>query len=171
MLLERMDFFYLGALISGRMAKNLSLNLGSNRLRTRGSCFLVVTAFHLVGHYFGVLRPLYSNDPMLCSTCLEIRSFAIGAFTPITIGTTLSVLANLSTCILEKSFRLPPFKITSHAEWRTFFVKYAFKGMSRTHFLFYPIMNGFFSSMIFLGQNYHWNTYLKQHMDLSERKQ
>lgn len=58
-------------------ATNLTLNLTSSTLAT---------------YYYVVLRPLFSDDPMLCSTCLEIRSLDIGNFTPLMNGSLASVI-------------------------------------------------------------------------------
>jgi hypothetical protein len=161
---------YLGGIITHRMARNLSLHVTLSTLPTSGACFFVVTVSHLSAYYYLVLRPMFSNDPMVCSTCLEIRSFALGSFVPVTMGTSVAVLANLSACLLNKTIRLPQFKIQAYPEWIHFFRKHAFKGMSRRYFVAYPILNGFLASMIFLGQNYYWRNDLQHRLDLLEQQ-
>ena len=161
---------YLGGAIARRMARNLSLHVTLSTLPTSGACFFVVTLTHLSAYYYLVLHPMFSNDPMLCSTCLEIRSFALGSFVPVTMGTSIAVLANLSTCLLNKTIRLPRFNIQSYPEWRHFFRKHAFKGMSRRYFVAYPIINGFLASMIYLGQDYYWRNDLQHRLDLLEKQ-
>ncbi|CAF0832594.1 unnamed protein product [Rotaria sp. Silwood1] len=160
----------LGGMITRRMARNLLLHLSSSTLPASATCFLVVTLTHLSSYYFLVLRPLFSNDPMLCTTCLEIRSFVLGSFLPITMGTSLALTANLSTCLLNKTIRLPQFQIQAYPEWIRFFRKHAFKGMSRRHFFAYPLINGFLTSMIFLGQNYYWKNNLQYRLDTLEKQ-
>ena len=157
-------------MIAHRMAHNLSLHITLNIFPTIGSCFLVATGSQLLAHYYLILRPMLSNDPMLCSTCLEIRSFAMGSFIPVTIGTSIAVLANLSHCLLHTTIHLPQFHIKAYPEWIHFFRKHAFKGMYRRHFLLYPLVNGFLASMIFLGQDYYWKNYLQHRLDLLEKQ-
>jgi hypothetical protein len=152
------------------MARNLSLHVTLSTLPTSGACFLVVTISHLSAYYYLVLQPMFSNDPMICQTCLEIRSFAIGTFMPITMGTSIAVLANLSASLLNKTLHLPPFHIKAYPEWRQFFRKHAFKGMSRRYFVALPIINGFLASMIFLGQNHYWKTNLQPRLELLEKQ-
>jgi len=161
---------FLGGMITRRMARNLSLHVTLSTLPASGACFFVVTISHLSAYYYLVLRRMFSNDPMLCSTCLEIRSFALGSFIPVTMGTSIAVLANLSACLLNKTIRLPQFNIRAYPEWKHFFRKHAFKGMSRRYFVAYPIINGFLASMIFLGQNYYWRNYLQQRLVLLENQ-
>ncbi|CAF0843615.1 unnamed protein product [Rotaria sordida] len=161
---------FIGSMITHRMARNLLLHLSSSTIPASGTCFLVVTVTYLSSYYFFVLRPMFSNDPMICTTCLEIRSFAMGSFIPLTMGTSLAVVANLSTCLLNKTIRLPQFQIRQYPEWIRFFRKHAFKGMSRRHFFAYPIINGFLTSMIFLGQNYYWKNNLQYRLDTLEKQ-
>jgi hypothetical protein len=151
-------------MITRQMARNLSLHVTLSILPSSGACLLVVTVSHLAAYYYSVLQPMFSNDPMLCSTCLEIRSFAIGSFIPVVMGTSVAVLSNLSACLLNKTIRLPQFNIQAYPEWKLFFRKHAFKGMSRRYFVAYPLMSGFLSSMIFLGQNYYWRNNLQQRL-------
>jgi hypothetical protein len=157
-------------MITRQMARNLSLHVTLSTLPTSGACFFVVTVSHLSAYYYFVLRPLFSNDPMLCSTCLEIRSFAIGSFIPTTMGTSIAILANLSAILLNKTIRLPQFHIRAYPEWKYFFRKHAFKGMSRRYFVAYPLITGFLASMMFLGQNYYWKNYLQQRLDTLENQ-
>ncbi len=152
------------------MARNLSLHVTLSTLPTAGACFFVVTMSHLSAYYYLVLRPMFSNDPMLCPTCLEIRSFAMGSFIPTVMGTSIAVLANLSACLLNKTIHLPQFNIQAYPEWKHFFRKHAFKGMSRRYFVAYPLINGFLASMIFLGQNYYWRKTLQQRLELLENQ-
>jgi len=157
-------------MITRQMARNLSLHVTLSTLPSSGACLLVVTVSHLSTYYYSVLRPMFSNDPMLCSTCLEIRSFTIGSFIPVLMGTSNTVLANLSACLLNKTLHLPQFNIQAYPEWKLFFRKHAFKGMSRRYFVAYPLMSGFLSSMIFLGQNYYWRNNLQQRLDELEKQ-
>ncbi|CAF4030747.1 unnamed protein product, partial [Rotaria sp. Silwood2] len=157
-------------MITRRMAQNLLLHLSASTFPASATCFLVVALTHLSSYYFLVLRPLFSNDPMLCTTCLEIRSFALASFIPITMGTSLALTANLSTCLLNKTIRLPQFQIQAYPEWIRFFRKHAFKGMSRRHFFAYPLINGFLASMIFLGQNYYWKNILQYRLGTLEKQ-
>jgi len=152
------------------MARNLSLHVTLSTLPSSGACFLVVTVSHLSAYYYSVLRPMFSNDPMLCSTCLEIRSSAIGSFIPVVMGTSIAVLSNLSACLLNKTLHLPRFNLQAYPEWKHFFRKHAFKGMSRRYFVAYPLMSGFLSSMIFLGQNYYWRNHLQKRLDEVEKQ-
>lgn len=98
---------------------------------------------------------------MVCPTCLEIRSFTIGTAFPVLLGTSASILGNLSTVINYKVLRLPPFTLSAYKEWLYFFERHAFKGMAHRHFLFYPLLNGFFTSLAFAGQSYYWHHYLR----------
>lgn len=166
----RIFFLNLAGLITRRMAANLTLNLTSSTLPSSGASFFVATLTHLAAYYYSVLRPLYSDDPMLCPTCLEIRAFTIGSFTPLIMGTTTAVLGNLSTVILNKTLRLPEFHIRAYRDWQYFFQKHAFKGMAQRHYFIYPLMNGFLASMILLGQSYYWNNGLRQHLDSLEQQ-
>jgi hypothetical protein len=159
------SYLYLGGAITSRMARNLSLTITLSTRPTSAACFLVVTVTHLSTYYYLVLRPMFSKDPMICSTCLEIRSFAIGSFAPLIMGTNIAVLANLSSCLLNKTLRLPQFHIRAYSDWIQFFRQHAFKGMSRRYFVAYPILNGFLASMIFLGQDYYSRNYLQQRLD------
>lgn len=152
------------------MARNLLLHLSASTLPASGACFLVCSLSHLTSYYFLVLQPVFSNDPMLCPTCLEIRTFTIGTFVPLTMGTAISIAANLSTCLLNKTIRLPEFQIRAYPQWMEFFRKHAFKGMSRRHFLAYPLMNGFLASMIFLGQHYYWKNNLQYRLDTLDKE-
>ncbi|CAF3878324.1 unnamed protein product, partial [Adineta steineri] len=161
---------FLGGLITHRMARNLSLNITASSRPATGACFLVVTVAHLSAYYYTVLQPMFSGDPRLCTTCLEIRSFALGTFLPITMGATTAVLLNLSSCLLNKTLHLPQFNIRAYPEWRQFFRQHAFKGMAHRHFFAYPLINGFLASMVFLGQHYYWKNYLQQQLEtLSEQ--
>ncbi|UJR27837.1 hypothetical protein I4U23_009103 [Adineta vaga] len=155
---------FLGGTISSRMAQNLALNVSLSVRPTSAACFFAVTVAHLATYYYGVLRPMFSDDPTLCPTCLEIRTFAIGSFIPVTLGTSMAVFANLSSCLLNKTIRLPQFNIRAYPEWREFFRRHAFKGMAHRYFVAYPLINGFLASMVFLGQNYYWRSYLRQHL-------
>ena len=155
---------HLGGLITHRMARNLLIHLSSNILGPSGACFLSVAAAHLALYYMTVMRPMCSNDPMLCSTCLEIRAFTIGSVTPVVLGTSIAVVANLSTCLLNKTIRLPEFRVQAYPEWARFFEKHAFKGMRTRHFVAFPLISGFLSSVVFLGQTYYWRTYLNQRL-------
>ena len=152
------------------MARNLALNLTLSTYPSSGASFFVATLTHLVTYYYSVLRPLYSDDPMLCPTCLEIRAFTIGSFTPVIMGTTTGVLANLSSVLLNRTLRLPEFHIRAYPDWKLFFEKHAFKGMAARHFFAYPLMNGFLASVILLGQNYHWNNGLRERLDTLEQQ-
>jgi hypothetical protein len=152
------------------MARNLSLHVTLSILPSISAGLFVVTASHLSAYYYSVLRPMFSNDPMLCSTCLEIRSFTIGSFIPVVMGTSIAVLSNLSACLLNKTLHLPQFNLRAYPEWKLFFRKHAFKGMSRRYFVAYPLMSGFLSSMIFLGQNYYWRNNLQQRLDELEKQ-
>jgi hypothetical protein len=157
-------------MITRRMARNLSLHVTLRTLPTSGACFFVVTVSHLSAYYYLVLRSMFSDNPMLCSTCLEIRSFAIGSLIPLVMGTGIAVSANLSACLLNKTLRLPRFNIQAYPEWKHFFRKHAFKGMSRNYFFAYPILTGFLTSMIFIGQNYYWRNNLRHRFDLLEKQ-
>lgn len=152
------------------MARNLSLHVTLSTLPTSGACFVVVSLSHLAAYYYLVLRPMFSGDPMLCSTCLEIRSFALGSFIPVTMGSAVAVLSNLSACLMNKTLRLPQFNLRAYPEWERFFRRHAFKGMSRRYFVVYPMLTGFMSSMVFLGQNYAWRNHLRQRLDLLEKQ-
>lgn len=152
------------------MATNLSLSLTSNLFGTVGGPWFITTSTHLIAYYFGVLRQLCSDDPLLCPTCLEIRSFAIGSLVPVVVGTTAATLSNLSTIVLRKTIHLPPFHIKAYREWQHLFQKYAFKGMAHRHFLFYPLLNGFLTSMIFFGHNYIWQDNFRDRVLSLERK-
>lgn len=150
------------------MARNLSLHVTLSILPTAGASFFIVTLSHLSAYYYLVLRPMFSNDPMLCTTCLEIRSFTLGTFSPLVIGTSGAVLANLSSCLINKTIRLPEFHIRAYSEWKRFFERHAFKGMSRRYFVAYPLISGFVSSAVFLVQDYYWRNQLRQRLDLVE---
>ncbi len=152
------------------MARNLSLHVTLSTLPTSGACFILLTISHLSAYYYLVLRPMFSDDPMLCSTCLEIRSFTLGSAIPLAMGTSVAVLANLSACLMNKTLRLPRFNIQAYPEWKYFFRKHAFKGMSRRYFVAYPLLNGFLASMIFLGQHYYWRNDLRPRFDLLEKQ-
>lgn len=152
------------------MARNLSLHVTLSTLPTSGACFFIVTISHLSAYYFLVLRPMFSNDPLLCPTCLEIRSFAMSTFFPTVMGTSVAVVANLSACLINKAIRLPRFNIQAYPEWKHFFQKHAFKGMSRRYFVAYPLLNGFLASMVFLGQNYYWKNNLQYRLETLEKQ-
>lgn len=160
----------LGGAIARRIARNLSLHVTLSTLPTAGASFFVVTLCHLSAYYYLVLVPMFSSDPMLCSTCLEIRSFTLGSCIPLVIGTTSGVLANLSACLINKTIRLPQFNLQAYPEWNRFFRQHVFKRMSRRYFVAYPLLNGFLSSMIFLGQDYSWRNKLQQRLDLLEKQ-
>ena len=160
----------LGGAITRRMARNLSLHVTLSTLPTAGASFFIVTLSHLSAYYYLVLGPMFSNDPMLCPTCLEIRSFTLGSFLPLILGTSSAVLANLSACLINKTIRLPRFNLRAYPEWKHFFRQHAFKKMSRRYFVVYPLFNGFLSSMIFLGQDYYCRNQLKQRLDLLEKQ-
>lgn len=157
-------------MIAHRMARNLSLHVTLSTLPTSGACFFVVTLSHLSSYYYLVLQPMFSNDPYLCPTCLEIRSFTIASFIPTIMGTSIAVLANLSACLLNKTIRLPEFRVQAYPEWKRFFQKHAFKGMSKRYFVAYPLINGFLASMVFLGQNYYWKTNLQYRLEKLEKE-
>ncbi|CAF3133329.1 unnamed protein product [Rotaria socialis] len=161
---------FLGGMITRRVARNLLLHLSSSTLPASGACLLVCSVTHLTSYYYSVLRPMLSNDPMLCSTCLEIRAFALGSFIPLTFGTSIAVLSNFSTCLINKTIRLPQFQIQAYPEWIRFFRKHAFKGMSRGHFFAFPLINGFLASMIFMGQNYYWKNNLQYRLATLEKE-
>ena len=160
----------LGGAITRRMARNLSLHVTLSTLPASGACFFVVTISHLSAYYYLVLRRMYSDDPMLCSTCMEIRSFTLGSFIPLAMGTSIAVLANLSACLINKTLHLPRFNIQAYPEWKHFFQRHAFKGMSRRYFVAYPLASGFLASMIFLGQNYYWRSNLRSRLELLEKQ-
>lgn len=152
------------------MARNLSLHVTLSTLPTAGASFFIVTLSHLSAYYYLVLRPMFSNDPMLCTTCLEIRSFTLGTFAPLVIGTSGAVLANLSACLLNKTIRLPQFNIQAYPEWKRFFQRHAFKGMSRRYFVAYPLISGFVSSAVFLVQDYYWRNELRPRLEVIEKQ-
>ena len=164
------SFPFLGGAITHRMGTNLSMKLTSGVFASSGACFLAVTVTHLVAYYTSVLRPLYSDDPMLCPTCLQIRSFAIAAATPIAMETPMAVLANLSSVILNKTLRVPPFQINAYPEWYELFRRHAFRGMSTRYFFAYPLFNGFWASLIFTGQSYFWNHTLRPKLVCQEKQ-
>lgn len=147
------------------MARNLALDTSFSIRPASGACFFAVTGAHLAAYYYGVLRPMFSDDPTLCPTCLEIRSFAIGTFIPMTVGTAIALCANLSSCLLNKTIHLPQFNLRALPEWQYFLRKHAFKGMSRRHFVAYPLINGFVASMVFLGQHYYWRSELRPRIE------
>lgn len=157
-------------MITNRMAHNLLLHLSINTLPTTGAAFLVVSISHLSAYYYFVLRPLLSDDPMVCSTCLEIRSFTLASFIPVVMGTGIAVTSNLSACLVNRTIHLPQFKIEAYPEWIRFLRQHAFKGMSRRHYAAYPLISGFLASMIFLGQNYYWKNNLRHRLDSLEQQ-
>lgn len=163
-------FPFLGGAITRRVGTNLSLNLTSSILTSSGSCFLVVTVTHLMAYYYSVLRPLYSGDPFICPTCLEIRAFTLASVTPVLMGTPIAVLTNLSSALLNKSIRLPPFDINAYQQWHEFFRRHAFKGMATKYFFAYPLFNGLWASIILYGQSYFWNHTLKHQLVYSEKQ-
>jgi len=152
------------------MARNLSIHRTLSPIPTSGVCFLVVALTHLTSYCYLVLRPMMSDDPMLCSTCLEIRTFALASFVPPVMGTTIALLANLSTCLIHKIITLPKFNIQAYPEWKLLFKRHAFKGMARRYYGAYPLINGFIASMVFLGQNYYWNNHFRKHLQSIEKE-
>ncbi|CAF2078785.1 unnamed protein product [Rotaria magnacalcarata] len=161
---------FLGGMITRRVARNLLLHLSSSTLPASGACLLACSATYVTSYYYFVLQPMFSNDPMLCPTCLEIRTFALGSFIPITFGTSIAILSNFSTCLINKTIRLPQFQVQAYPEWIRFFRKHVFKGMSRGHFFAYPLINGFLASMIFMGQHYYWKTNLQYRLATLEKE-
>ncbi|CAF0823629.1 unnamed protein product [Adineta ricciae] len=161
---------FVAGMISNRIGRNLCLNLTTTVRPASGAAFFTVTFAHLSAYYMGVLRPMVSDDPALCPTCLEIRAFATGSLIPIALGTGIGVCGNLSSCILNKSIRLPQFNLRAYPEWREFFTRHVFKGMAHRHFFLYPLLNGFMSSLVLLGQSYYWRSYLRQYLDSINEK-
>ena len=152
------------------MARNLSLHITLSTLPTSGTCFLLLAVSHLSAYYFLVLQPMFSDDPMLCSTCLEIRSLALASSIPVVMGGSAAVLANLSACLMNKTLRLPRFNIQAYPEWKHFFRRHAFKGMTQRYFVAYPLLNGFLASMVFLGQYYYWKNDLRPRFQALEKQ-
>lgn len=160
----------IGALITNRMARNLSIHRTLSPIPSSGVCFLVVALTHLTTYCYLVLRPMMSDDPMLCSTCLEIRSFALSSFIPPVMGTSIALLSNLSTCLIHKIITLPKFNLRAYQDWKLLFQRHAFKGMARRYYVAYPLVNGFLASMIFLGQNYYWNNHFRKRLQTIENE-